>query len=170
MKAEFYRVYTTYYKKCIKMFCQKLDCYEDARDLAQEVFTTYYDNLTKGNVMSNPAAWLYRTSLYCYYNYQRTTWNRCVEYMEPPEHIDESRERLRLGGDAFWVWDEIIQQMTDLHRETFILIGIFRFPCSFAAAELQTTQYQITKYYQIACRMMISELKKKGVRAPQELL
>ena len=170
IKAEFSRVYSTYYEKLITMFSRKLNSYEDARDMTQEVFTTYYANLLKGTVMSNPAAWLYQASLYCYCNYQRTTWIRCVEYREPPEYIGESRERLRLGGDAFWVWDEIIQQMAEFPRETFILVGIFHCPFSFAAAELQMTEYRVTKYYHTACRMMISGLKKKGVSAPQELL
>lgn len=170
MNAEFSRVYKAYYGCFVKKISGKLRSTEDAKDLAQEVFMLFFNKLQSGAVIPDTLGWLNLACIYCLHNYQRTVWYRNVELGVVPEWFEEYLERLRLGGDAFWVWDEILQHMAALNREAFILVGLCHCPYPFAASELGITEYQITISYKNACREMVHELKKKGVRAPQELL
>jgi RNA polymerase sigma-70 factor (ECF subfamily) len=89
-----------YQKKVIGLCFRHLNQYEDACDLAQEVFVTVYHNLAGFKGQSSFSTWLYRVALNASYNRQKFLAVRgkgrtgSLEGMLEKREIDPSRSGL----------------------------------------------------------------------------
>jgi RNA polymerase sigma-70 factor, ECF subfamily len=139
-----------YQKKVIGLCFRHLNQYEDACDLAQEVFVTVYHNLAGFKGQSSFSTWLYRVTLNACYNRQKFLAVRgkgrtgSLEGMLEKRELDPGRsillrdkkenslERL-VSDETSGAVREKINQLTDEFRRVIELVDLEEFSYEEAA-------------------------------------
>ena len=170
LNEEITQLYRDHFAQVVAMFRKGMCTSEDSRDLAQEVFTLYFNKRLEGAAIPDPCAWLFYTTKLHLLNHNRECWNTKVDISDnPPKRMDA--ELLKLCHESYAICEEIIlKEMSGMQRSVFVLVGLHRFSYAQAGKELNLSEHQVASQYKIACRVARTALNKKGIFSPRELL
>lgn len=112
----FYKIVDGYKDEIFNLCYRILNDYDDADDVAQEVFIRMYKSVVKFQFQSSFSTWLYRISVNCCYSYIKK--NRKSNVSALPDSFEIADER---NGDSYYS-DLVREALTKLEAKQRTLI------------------------------------------------
>ncbi len=171
INREFSRLYREEHDNLVSVFRRSVTGCDEAQDLTQEVFLLYLKKRRTGVFIENPVAWLRITARNYIRNYMREKWNTDVIAGMEMDIFRSQPQKAALCVEAQYVWNDIVRVEMPLQiRSVFTYVGIGQYSLTMAAHEFGVSQYRVKKDYRLACSIMLTSLRRKGVHSCTEML
>ena len=167
--SKFIEVYNDYYSLIFGSVCIRINNIDDAEDIAQEVFTRFFNKMDE---VENPRKWLLGTMRMVLFEFYKKKRDDVVDIDEV--FSDVSLTFFNGMRDQRLIIKEILEDESTFgnaqNRVIFDLLAIQRYTMEEAAKELGLSRDQIKYRYGIVNKNILISLKKKGITNLEELL
>jgi RNA polymerase sigma factor (sigma-70 family) len=167
--SRFVRAYREHYSLISYYFNIRTRSSADADDLTHEVFVCFFEALKKRKPIENCGSWLNSTSQNVLNNYRRLVWVKNVICDEDIIKKTECPHTQHLLDLKILFKDIMLQEMNDLPRVIFILIGVYQYTRIEVAQALSLSRHQIEYLYNRSCQTLREALRKRGIHSKKDL-
>jgi len=166
---KFTEIYSDFYSVVYNGIYAKIRNEDLSGDLAQEVFTRFYEKMDE---VENPRNWLFGTMRFVLLEHYRKNSVEHVDiddifYDENIQYVNGFRETRMILQDAI---DAPENYKDERDRIIYELIAIKNYTYEEVAGVMGLTKRQVNYRYRTAVERIVDYLKKKGVNNLEELL
>jgi DNA-directed RNA polymerase specialized sigma24 family protein len=167
--ARFTESYDLYYSLIFSAILSKIQNYDEAEDLCQELFSRFFLKIEE---VENPKAWLYGAMRIIMIEHYKRKGER-------PENIellldDSSTGYINGFRDARLVIQDVLSDPSSFGGESdriiFELVAVHLFSIADASRHLGITYRQAHYSFEQSSKRIISQLKSKGIEKLEDLL
>jgi RNA polymerase sigma factor (sigma-70 family) len=168
-EVRFKEVHKTCYSAIFSFIYSKVESFEDAEDLAQEVFLRLYRKMDE---VEQPKSWLYGTMrivLLDYYNEKGISTEDIESYLD-----DVSIGYVNGFRDARIVINDVLKSTeiygSELNRSVFELVAVHGFSLREAARHCGVSYRQACYAFSTTTQRVIASLRDRGISKLEDLL
>ena len=167
--SQFVEHYSNFYPLVFNTIYAKIESYEDAEDISQNLFIKLYDKLES---VENVRKWLFGAIRLELFNYYRSKKKMEVDV----ETVLDDAAMTYVNGfrDVRIIIEEALNNMnnfeTESERVLFDLIAVNKYSYNEASKEMGLSKDQVRYKYNKVCSRLLNYLHEKGIENLEELL